>query len=79
MARPKSGKPTKDKINLSVSAQTKLELQFISELRGISISNVIAEFSEKEARRLAKSTGKSYPDANQMTIDDLTPNNQNTH
>ena len=70
MARPKSNKPAKGKLNISVSDQTKMELQFISQNRDISISAIIAEYAEKEAKRLAKTLGKEYPEANQMTIDD---------
>lgn len=70
MARPKSNTPNKGKINLAVSAQTRAELSFISEYEGQSISTLVAAWAAKEARRIAKQTGKTAPDINQLTITD---------
>ena len=70
MARPKTSTPNKGKLNLTVSAQTRAELSFISEQEGQSISALIATWAAKEARRIAKQLGKPTPDANQLTIMD---------
>lgn len=71
MARPKSTKPIKQKLSLTVSAQTRAELEFIAIAHKTSISALVAEFAEKEARKIAKSTGKETPDVEQISMDDL--------
>lgn len=73
MARPKSTAAPKSKLNLSVSAQTRLDLAYISQHTGQSISSMISEWATKEARRIAKQTGTQPPDINQLTLEDITP------
>lgn len=71
MARPKSTTPPKGKINLSVSQQTKAELTFISQHTGISVSELLATWASKEAKRISKQIGVDIPDPDQLSIDDL--------
>lgn len=71
MARPKSTGPTKIHLNLTVSQQTRLELDYIAEHHGRSISQLIADWAEKDARRIARTTKTDVPNAEQMTLDDL--------
>lgn len=71
MARPKSTAPTKVKLNLSVMAQTKAELAYISEIEGASISELVAIWASKQAKKLAKTTGKAVPDVNQIELDEF--------
>lgn len=78
MGRPKSNKPTKEKLNLSVSRQAKLNLAFLAQQAGVSVSEYVESLAEKEARRVAKRTGAQLPDANQMTIDEVTNNAERT-
>lgn len=70
MARPKSTKPKKQSLNLTVDAQTRMELDFISENAGESISALVSEWAHREARRVSKAIGKNVPDADQLTLDD---------
>lgn len=70
MARPKTGKPTKKGMCLTVSEQTRLELAFISEHYGESISALVSEWAEKEAKAIGKKTGAELPQAGQLSIDD---------
>lgn len=69
MARPKSTTPPKGKLTLSVTAQTRAELEFISQQTGISISEGLAAWATKEAKKLAKKAGVDVPDARQMELD----------
>lgn len=76
MGRPKSNKPTKEKLNLSVSRQTKLNLAFLAQQAGVSVSEFVESLAEKEARKVAKRTGVQLPDVNQMTIEEVAANAQ---
>lgn len=69
MSRPKSTAPIKEKLNLSVSAQAKAELAYISHHKGISISQMLEDFARKEARKIAKATGTEVPNADQQALD----------
>ena len=69
MSRPKSTTPIKERLNLSVSAQTKAELAYISHYKGISISQMLEDFAKREARKIAKATGTEVPNADQQTLD----------
>ena len=68
MARPKSGAPTKLHLNLTVTEQTKVELTYIAAANHQSISELIAEFASREARKTAKRTGTTMPDTEQLTL-----------
>ena len=71
MDRPKTGKPKKKGMCLTVSEQTRLELAFVSEHHGESISALVSEWASKEARAIEKQTGKTVPLAGQLTLDDI--------
>lgn len=68
MARPKSTAPTKGRLNLTISEQTRQELTFIATTREKSISELVAEWAAKEAVRIAKKQGKQVPDSEQMSL-----------
>lgn len=71
MARPKSGRPPKRSLNLTVSEQGRLNLQYVSSHCAKSISELVEEWAAKEARRISKETGRDVPNAAQLTLDDL--------
>ena len=70
MARPKSTSPNKQKLTLTVSAQSRLELDFISRYTGQSISTMVEEWAKKEAKAISKKTGTEPPLAGQLNIGD---------
>ena len=69
MPRPKSTAPKKQNLTLTVSAETRQELTFISEVTGVSISEMVEEYAHKEAKRLAKVTKKDVSAADQIKLD----------
>ena len=68
MARPKSTAPIKGRLNLTVTEQTRQELAFIAAHNRQSVSELVAEWASKEAAKIAKKTGKSLPDSEQMSL-----------
>ena len=70
MARPKTGKPKRQNLTLSVDAQTRANLDFISRIRQESISEMLIQWAAKEAKRLAKETGNEIPNVNQISLFD---------
>lgn len=52
MARPKTGKPPKKNLTLTVDEKTRAELTFISEHYGESISYLISRYAENEAKTI---------------------------
>ena len=71
MARPKSTAPTKIHLNLTVTQQTRLELDYIAAHNGCSISQLIADWATKEARKVAKATKTEAPSTEQLSLKDL--------
>lgn len=71
MARPKSTGPIKQKLHVTISAQSRMNLEFVAKQTGQSISVVIEELAAKEAKRLSRATGAEIPNAEQMTLADL--------
>lgn len=69
MARPKGTHPPKDKIHLTVSRQTRAYLDYLSAETGQSISELMAVWAEKEARKHSKKSGRETPDPNQYSLD----------
>lgn len=61
MARPKSTTPQKQHLTLTVSLETRALLRYVSGATGQSISSLVAEWAEKEAKKIAKQQGKSLP------------------
>jgi len=51
MARPKTGKPPKRSLNLTVDEKTREILAAISAQRGLSISALVEEWAAKEAQK----------------------------
>ena len=68
MARPKTGKPKRQNLTLTVDAQTRTNLDFISRIRQESISAMLTQWAAKEAKRLAKETGQEIPNAEQLSL-----------
>ena len=68
MARPKSSTPVKGRLNLTVSEQTRQELRFIASHKGQSVSELIADWANKEALKISKRTGEELPDFNQLSL-----------
>lgn len=58
MARPKSSIPPKQKLSLTVSEETRRELQSLSEYHGQSISALVAEWAKKEMEKISKTKGE---------------------
>lgn len=54
MPRKKSGKPTKKHMCITVSAETRSKMDFLSELEQRSVSEIIAELIDKRAARAEK-------------------------
>lgn len=50
--RPKTGLPTKEKINLSVTAEVKGYLNQLSQVRQQSISEIVSQYAEQEIKKL---------------------------
>lgn len=71
MARPKSTGPIKQKLHVTVSAQSRMNLEFVAKQTGQSISVVIEELAAKEAKRLSRAIGAEIPNADQLSLDNL--------
>lgn len=69
MGRPASTTPNKKKLTLTVSARTRVELDFISKESGKSISVLLEEFASKESKRIARAAKKAIPNSEQLKID----------
>lgn len=69
MARPKTGKPRKQNLMLTVDAQTRIHLAYISSYRNESISAMVSEWAAKEAKRIERASKQPIPDAEQTTLD----------
>lgn len=52
MSRPKSSKPLKQKLTLSISEENKLKLLAISSHKGKSISELLEIYAEKEYKKI---------------------------
>lgn len=51
MARPKTGKPPKRSLNLTVDEKTREILVFLSEQRGMSISAMVEKWAAEELKK----------------------------
>ena len=58
MARPKTGEPNKQKLNITVSKEVREALAEISLHRQISISSLVSEFALKEVKKFRKQARK---------------------
>ena len=52
MARPKTGKPPKKNLTLTVDARTREQLDLLSQHRQQSISAMVADWVEREVQKL---------------------------
>ena len=68
MARPKSNKPKKQKLTLTVKGQSRVELNYISAHTGKSISELVEEWAAKESAAISKETGVTIPYEDQINI-----------
>ena len=71
MAKVKANACKKRRMSLTVSDQTRLELAFISERCGESVSSLVKKWAYKEVKAICKRTGEEFPRVEQLTIDDL--------
>ena len=79
MTRPKSTTPPKEKLNLTVSRETKAMLNAIRTQGGMSISEWVEEIVRKETKRLQRTGAAPDLQHGQMDIDDiLKGGNENT-
>lgn len=69
MARPKSNAPKKLHLNLTVTAQTRAELDYLAARNQQSVSELVAEWASREARKTAKKTGIALSDPEQLSLD----------
>ena len=58
MARPKSTAPTKQRLNITVSEETRRKLDILSSASKKSISELVAEWTERESKKENKNKGK---------------------
>ena len=52
MARPKTGKPPKKNLTLTVDKRTREQLDVLSQQRQQSISTMVADWAESEVKKL---------------------------
>lgn len=67
MARPKTGKPPKKGLTLTVTEETREDLDFLSMYHNESISALVAEWSAKTAKSLAAQTNNLEASAGPVT------------
>ena len=58
MPRPKTGLPTKQKMNLTVSAEVREYLNILSAERQISVSELVSQYAEQEIKKLNRKSRK---------------------
>ena len=59
MARPKTGKPPKKNLTLTVDEKTREQMELLSQHRQQSISAMVAEWVDQEVKRLNLTENKS--------------------
>lgn len=69
VGRPSLGTEKKTRLNLTVSQEERLALEFVSRHKGQSISELLGAWAVKEARRISRKTGKPIPEPEQMKLD----------
>lgn len=67
MPRPKTGLPTKQKLNITVSAEVRGYLDQLSQERQQSISEIISQYAEQEIKKLNRKQGKAKNAAPEQT------------
>lgn len=71
MARPKTGKPPKKNMVLTVDAQTRVNLDYISKNRQQSISSMVSEWADEEATAISERTGSPVPKADETNVEEV--------
>lgn len=69
MPRPKTGKPPKKSLNLTVSEATREDLDFLSSYYGESISALVCVWAAREAAALRGGAEKELPSARRTLPD----------
>ena len=59
MARPKTGKPPKKSLNLTVSKEAREDLNFLSAYHNESISALVSAWAAKEAKEIREKSKHS--------------------
>lgn len=67
MPRPKTGLPTKQRMNLTVSAEVRDYLNQLSQVRQQSVSEIISQYAEQEIKKLNRKQGKAKTAAPEQT------------
>lgn len=67
MPRPKTGLPTKQKLNITVSAEVRGYLDQLSQERQQSISEIISQYAEQEIKKLNRKQGREKKAAPEQT------------
>ena len=73
MARPISNKPPKTHVSLSVSAETRVLMEYVAAHHQETISEAVSELVAREAAKIRRQTGKPYPvpQTEQVSVYDL--------
>lgn len=72
VGRPSLGLDKKARLNLTVTREEQLALDYLRSHTGKSVSELIGAWAIKESRRISKKTGKPVPTPDQMTMDGTT-------
>jgi len=67
MPRPKTGLPTKQRMNLTVSAEVRDYLNQLSQVLQQSVSEIISQYAEQEIKKLNRKQGKAKTAAPEQT------------
>ena len=59
MPRPKTGLPTKQKLNITVSAEVRGYLDQLSQERQQSISEIVSQYAEQEIKKLNRKQSRA--------------------
>ena len=74
MARPKSTAPTKQRLNITVSEETRKKLDMLSLASKKSISELVAEWTERESKKENKNKGKEKQESVKKSKNTNKPN-----
>lgn len=67
MARPKTGLPTKQRMNLTVSSEIRDYLERLSQERQQSISEIVSQYAEQEIKKLNRKQSREQTAAPKQT------------
>lgn len=69
VGRPSLGQDKKTRLNLTVSQEERVALEYLSRHTGKSVSELIGAWATQQARRVSRKTGKPVPQPEQMKLD----------